>query len=52
MKVTSDSTSEILAWVTRSRKLEEKRNAEKEKALHLAKALEEQVSGLIFSAFL
>lgn len=36
--------SEVLAWVNRSRKLEGKKNAEKEKALHLSKIFEEQVS--------
>jgi U4/U6.U5 tri-snRNP-associated protein 1 len=34
---------EILSWVGKSRKLDEKRQAEKEKALHRARALEEQV---------
>uniref|UniRef100_A0A0E0G730 SART-1 family protein n=1 Tax=Oryza nivara TaxID=4536 RepID=A0A0E0G730_ORYNI len=33
---------EILSWVGKSRKLDEKRQAEKEKALHRARALEEQ----------
>ncbi|CAN6465454.1 unnamed protein product [Victoria cruziana] len=41
MKKTDDS-AEILAWVNMSRKLEEKVNAEKEKALQLAKVFEEQ----------
>ncbi|KAF3777984.1 SART-1 family protein [Nymphaea thermarum] len=41
MKKTEES-SEILAWVNRSRKIEEKINAEKEKALQLAKVFEEQ----------
>lgn len=35
--------SEVLAWVTRSRKLEEKKNSEKEKAKQLSKIFEEQV---------
>ncbi|KAL0013526.1 hypothetical protein SO802_000595 [Lithocarpus litseifolius] len=34
--------SEVLSWVSRSRKLEEKRNAEKEKALRLSKIFAEQ----------
>jgi len=37
-----DGASEILSWVGKSRKLDEKRQAEKEKALLLARALEEQ----------
>ena len=47
--------SEILAWVGRSRKLEEKKNAEKKKALQLSKIFEEQVSassGSIFIRFI
>ena len=39
----SEGVSEVLSWVSRSRKLEEKRNAEKEKALQLSKIFEEQV---------
>ena len=39
-----DGASEILSWVGKSRKLDEKRQAEKEKALRLARALEEQVT--------
>ncbi|KAL6843924.1 hypothetical protein ACP4OV_026495 [Aristida adscensionis] len=38
----NDDASEILSWVGKSRKLEEKRQAEREKALRLARALEEQ----------
>lgn len=38
----SEGASEVLAWVNRSRKLEEKRNAEREKALQLSKIFEEQ----------
>ncbi|KAI3443451.1 hypothetical protein Pfo_000116 [Paulownia fortunei] len=38
----SEGASEVLSWVNRSRKLEEKRNAEKEKALQLSKVFEEQ----------
>ncbi|OEL15977.1 SART-1 family protein DOT2 [Dichanthelium oligosanthes] len=37
-----DGASEILSWVGKSRKLDEKRQAEKEKALRLARAFEEQ----------
>ncbi|RCV35440.1 hypothetical protein SETIT_7G240200v2 [Setaria italica] len=37
-----DGASEVLSWVGKSRKLDEKRQAEKEKALRLARALEEQ----------
>lgn len=36
--------SEVLDWVKRSRKLEEKKLTEKEKALQLSKIFEEQVS--------
>ena len=39
----SEGVSEVLSWVSWSRKLEEKRNAEKEKALQLSKIFEEQV---------
>ncbi|KAG2721801.1 hypothetical protein I3760_02G098100 [Carya illinoinensis] len=38
----SEGVSEILSWVSRSRKLEDKRNAEKEKAFQLSKVFEEQ----------
>ncbi|CAD6216963.1 unnamed protein product [Miscanthus lutarioriparius] len=38
----NDGASEILSWVGKSHKLDEKRQAEKEKALCLARALEEQ----------
>ncbi|KAI6672026.1 hypothetical protein NL676_006911 [Syzygium grande] len=38
----SEGASEILAWVNRSRKLEQKRNAEREKVLRLSKVFEEQ----------
>ena len=44
LKKKTDEVSEVLAWVNRSRKLEEKKNAEKEKALQLSKIFEEQVS--------
>ena len=39
----SEFVSEVLSWVSRSHKLEEKRNVEKEKALLLSKIFEEQV---------
>ncbi|XP_015698022.1 SART-1 family protein DOT2 isoform X1 [Oryza brachyantha] len=38
----NDDADEILSWVGKSRKLDEKREAEKEKALRRARALEEQ----------
>lgn len=44
LKKKTDGVSEVLSWVNRSRKLEEKKNAEKEKALQLSKIFEEQVS--------
>ncbi|KQK02064.1 SART-1 family protein DOT2 [Brachypodium distachyon] len=37
-----DDASEILSWVGKSRKLDEKRQAEQEKALRLARVFEEQ----------
>ncbi|CAM0901791.1 unnamed protein product [Alopecurus aequalis] len=37
-----DDASEILSWVGKSRKLDEKKQAEKEKALRLARVFEEQ----------
>ncbi|KAA8535718.1 hypothetical protein F0562_030719 [Nyssa sinensis] len=40
----SEGIPEVLAWVNRSRKIEEKRNAEKEKAFQLSKIFEEQDS--------
>ncbi|KAL0338787.1 UNVERIFIED_CONTAM: SART-1 family protein DOT2 [Sesamum angustifolium] len=42
LKKPSEGASEVLSWVNRSRKLEEKRTAEKEKALQLSKIFEEQ----------
>ncbi|XWS10826.1 hypothetical protein CRYUN_Cryun38cG0031400 [Craigia yunnanensis] len=42
LKKKSEGVSEASAWVSRSRKLEEKRNTEKEKALQLSKIFEEQ----------
>lgn len=39
----TEGAPEILSWVNKSRKIEEKRNAEKEKALQLSKNFEEQV---------
>ncbi|XP_077253263.1 SART-1 family [Tasmannia lanceolata] len=38
----SDGVSEVLSWVTKSRRLEEKMSAERQKALHLSKVFEEQ----------
>lgn len=49
LKKKSEDIPEVLAWVNRSRKLEEKRNAEKEKALQLSKIFEEQVSWILFT---
>lgn len=43
VKKKSEGASEVLAWVNRSRKLEEKKNSEKEKALQFSKMFEEQV---------
>ena len=43
LKKKSEGVSEVSTWVSKSRKLEEKRNAEKEKALQLSKIFEEQV---------
>ncbi|KAK9073841.1 hypothetical protein SSX86_006435 [Deinandra increscens subsp. villosa] len=42
LKKKSEDASDVLSWVSKSRKLEEKRNAEKEKALYLSKVFEEQ----------
>ncbi|XP_039061068.1 SART-1 family protein DOT2-like [Hibiscus syriacus] len=42
LKKKSEGISEISTWVSKSRKTEEKRNAEKEKALQLSKIFEEQ----------
>ncbi|XVF79121.1 hypothetical protein PTKIN_Ptkin14bG0194200 [Pterospermum kingtungense] len=42
LKKKHEGASEISSWVSRSRKLEEKRNVEKEKALQLSKIFEEQ----------
>ena len=49
LKRKTEDVPEVLAWVNRSRKLEEKRNAEKEKALQLSKIFEEQVSWMLFT---
>lgn len=38
-----EEDSEVLSWVSKSRKLEEQRIAEREKAIRLSRALEEQV---------
>ncbi|KAE8713610.1 U4/U6.U5 tri-snRNP-associated protein 1 isoform 3 [Hibiscus syriacus] len=42
LKNKSEGISEVSAWVSNSRKIEEKRNVEKEKALQLSKFFEEQ----------
>ncbi|KAE8692238.1 U4/U6.U5 tri-snRNP-associated protein 1 isoform 3 [Hibiscus syriacus] len=42
LKKKSEGISEISAWVSKNRKIEEKMNAEKEKALQLSKNFEEQ----------
>ncbi|KAI3960469.1 hypothetical protein MKW98_002968 [Papaver atlanticum] len=42
LKKKSESVSEVLSWVTKSRKLEVKKVSEKEKALQLKKVFEEQ----------
>lgn len=42
LKNKSEGSCDILSWVTKSRKLEEKRNAAKERALQLSKVFEEQ----------
>ncbi|XP_052185071.1 SART-1 family protein DOT2 isoform X2 [Diospyros lotus] len=42
LKTKSEGAPEILAWVNRSRKLQERRSSEKEKALQLKKVFEEQ----------
>lgn len=49
LKKKTEDVPEVLAWVSRSRKIEEKRNAEKQKALQLSKIFEEQVSLLVVS---
>lgn len=47
LKKTSEGSSDILSWVNKSRKIEEKRNAEKERALQLSRVFEEQVQPLV-----
>ncbi|MFS7966768.1 putative SNU66/SART1 family protein [Helianthus anomalus] len=42
LKKKSEEASDVLSWVSKSRKLEEKRNVEREKALYLSKVFEEQ----------
>ncbi|XP_057536396.1 SART-1 family protein DOT2 [Amaranthus tricolor] len=42
LKKKSEGFSEILSWVSKSRKLEERKNAEREKALRKSKMFEEQ----------
>lgn len=39
----SAGATEVSSWVSKSRKLEEKRNSAKEKALQLSRIFEEQV---------
>lgn len=48
MKKKSEGGSDILSWVGKSRKLEEKKQTEKEKALHFSKKFEEQVSYILY----
>lgn len=43
LKKKSEGASEVMTWVSKSRKIEEKRTAEKERALQLSKIFEEQV---------
>lgn len=47
LKKKSEGASEVLSWVSKSRKIEEIRNAEKEKALQLSKIFEERVAFLL-----
>lgn len=44
LKKNSEGASEILSWVNQSRKIEQRKNDEKKKALQLSKIFEEQVS--------
>jgi len=44
MKKRADDASEILSWVSKSRKLEEKRTVDREKAERISKILDEQVN--------
>lgn len=48
LKKKSEGGSDILSWVGKSRKLEEKKQTEKEKALHFSKKFEEQVSYILY----
>lgn len=43
-KKRTEDVSEVLSWVNRSRKLQEKKNVVKERALQLSKKFEEQVN--------
>lgn len=43
-KKKTEDVSEVLAWVNRSRKLVEKKNVVKERALQMSKKFEEQVN--------
>ncbi|KAF5182571.1 Sart-1 family protein dot2 [Thalictrum thalictroides] len=47
LKEKSEGVSEVLSWVSKSRKLEEKRNAEKKKALRKSKVFEEQDNNVL-----
>jgi len=42
-KKKAEDASDALSWVARSRKIEEKRNAEKQRAQQLSRIFEEQV---------
>ncbi|XP_076929946.1 SART-1 family protein DOT2-like [Bidens hawaiensis] len=42
LKKKSEEASDVLSWVSKSRKLEEKRNVQREKAVYLSKVFEEQ----------
>ena len=51
LKKTSDGASDVFSWVSKSRKLEEKKKAEREKALHFSKMFEERVSFILLTCF-
>ncbi|KAM7258688.1 hypothetical protein ACFE04_014429 [Oxalis oulophora] len=42
LKKSSEGASDILSWVSKSRKIEEKKKAERQRALHLSRIFEEQ----------
>ena len=46
MNKKSEGASEVLSWVNRSRKIEDRKNSEREKALQLSKIFEEQVGNV------